>query len=119
MLAQIASIFPTLSLEVKTLSNPTIVITPAKATKVPIQNIFFGFSFKIMIAPIPTQTGARFASRVDMAAFESNIEVFQRAMSQAKKTPHRTAVLIESVSFKGRFLYNHSGNMPNVPINMR
>jgi len=60
---------------------------------VPIQKIPVGFSFIKSNAPIPTHTGARLANKVEMVAFESIMEEFQRAISQANNIPQITAIL--------------------------
>ena len=69
------------------------MVTPSMEIKVPIQNILEGFSFMKSKDPIPTHTGARLANRVEMVAFESIMDVFHSAISQANKIPQIMAIL--------------------------
>ena len=92
MLAKIANKFPSVNELPEMSFIPMITATPTIEIKVPIQKILLGFSFRKSKAPIPTQRGARLASKVDIEAFESIIEVFHKAMSQAKNTPQMIAI---------------------------
>jgi len=68
---------------------------------VPIQKIPEGFSFMNSKAPIPTHTGAKLANRVEIVAFESIMDVFHSAMSQANKMPQIMAILTPLWSVMG------------------
>ena len=68
---------------------------------VPIQKIPDGFSFIKSRAPMPTHTGAKLANRVEMVAFESIMDEFQSAMSQANKMPQIMAILTPRRSVMG------------------
>ena len=87
--------------------------------KVPIQNTLPGFSFRNTMAPSPTQTGAKFASKVDIAALVIKMETFQTAISKAKITPHKKAIPKDFRLITFRLRKNQIGRTPNKPINMR
>ena len=71
--------------------NPTRVIIPNSAIKVPIQKLVAGLFFKNKKEPIPTQTGDKLVSKLACVALDCCIEIFQTATSEANKRPQRIA----------------------------
>ena len=89
------------------------------ATTVPIQKILVGFSFMKSKAAKPTQTGARFASNVEILAFDNIMEEFHVAISKAKSTPQIMAIFTPCLSVIGFLKYNQIGIINIVPKNNR
>ena len=96
-----ASPFPNDSSNCNSPGIPITKATPAIAIAVPGQNHLPGRSLKKNIIPNPTHTGARLASKVEMDAFESIIELFHRAISIAKSTPQLMATFTPFQSLMG------------------
>ena len=111
----IANIFPKVKVELEISLIPMMMTTPNMEIIVPIQNTLFGLSFRKIKAPSPTQTGAKLAKSVEIVAFESIIEVFHKAMSQANRTPQIKAILTSYQFVMGFLKYSQTGKIKSVP----